>query len=54
LSEIDFSQKNFIGSKWFLTPKQKPDILGEYTFTIEITTNDGRVITKTTEPFMIN
>ncbi|TDS51455.1 hypothetical protein [Myroides indicus] len=53
LSEIDFSQKNFIGSKWFLMPNQKPDILGEYTFTIEITTNDGRVITKKT-PFTIN
>ncbi|TDS51456.1 hypothetical protein [Myroides indicus] len=54
LSEIDFSQKNFIGGQWLLMPNQKPDILGEYTFTIEITTNNGRVITKITEPFMIN
>jgi hypothetical protein len=54
LSKVNFSQNNFIGGQWLLMPNRKPDILGEYTFTIEITTNDGRVITKTTEPFMIN
>lgn len=54
LSTIDFSKKYFIGSEWLLTPHQKPDVSGEYVFTIEIATRSGKVVTKKTTPFQID
>lgn len=54
LSTIDFSQKQFIGAKWFLLPTIKPDTPGDYVFTLEITTQQGKKIQKQTAPFRIN
>lgn len=53
LADIDFSKRQFTGTKWYLKPHQAPAESGGYTFTIEIKKENGQTVRKQTPAFYL-